>query len=97
MIAILDKFYCILPPQNSNPNNYSFGCIRVHNLVITCLPVGTTGIGPIAVVANNISCSFSIKISLIVGIREEVLSKKSNIYLGDITVSKPIGNHSGVV
>jgi nucleoside phosphorylase len=97
MIAMLDESHHTLPPQNGDPNDYSFGRIGVHNLVIACLPAGTTGVGPAAVVANNMGRSFSIKIGLMVGIGGGVPSKKSDIRLGDVAVSEPTGNHGSVV
>ena len=96
MIAMLDESHPTLPPQNDDPNDYSFGRIGAHNLVIACLPAGMMGNTPATTVASNMKRSFPIKIGLMVGIGGGVPSKKSDIRLGDIAVSQPTGSHGGV-
>lgn len=96
MIAMLDKSHPTLPPQNDDPNDYSFGSIGDQNLVIACLPAGNMGNTPATTVANNMKRSFPIKIGLMVGIGGGVPSKKSDIRLGDVAVSQPTGSHGGV-
>jgi nucleoside phosphorylase len=97
MIAMLDETHPSLPPQNDDTNDYTFGRIGVHNLVIACLPAGLMGNTPATTVAINMKRSFPIKIGLMVGIGGGVPSKKDDIRLGDIAVSQPTGNHGGVV
>ncbi|KFZ19986.1 hypothetical protein V501_00366 [Pseudogymnoascus sp. VKM F-4519 (FW-2642)] len=96
VIAMLDERHPKLASQKDDPNDYSFGRIGVHNLVIACLPAGGMGNTPATTVANNMKRSFPIKIGLMVGIGGGVPSKKSDIRLGDIAVSQPTGSHGGV-
>ncbi|KAL5346213.1 hypothetical protein ACLOAV_008480 [Pseudogymnoascus australis] len=93
---MLDESHPTLPPQNDDPNDYSFGRIGDHNLVIACLPAGNMGNTPATTVANNMKRSFPIKFGLMVGIGGGVPSKKSDIRLGDVAVSQPTGSHGGV-
>ncbi|KAL5344298.1 hypothetical protein ACLOAV_010727 [Pseudogymnoascus australis] len=96
VIAMLDEPHLKLASQKDDPNDYSFGRIGVHNLVIACLPAGIMGNTPATTVANNMKRSFPIKFGLMVGIGGGVPSKKSDIRLGDIAVSQPTGSHGGV-
>jgi undecaprenyl pyrophosphate phosphatase UppP len=97
MVAILDETHSKLKKQYSNKNEYTLGRIRVHNVVIACLPAGLIGNSPAAIIANNIQRSFPIKFGLIVGVSSGVWSKKDDIRLGNIIISQPIGAYSGVV
>jgi nucleoside phosphorylase len=97
MIAMLDESHPALPPQKDDPNDYSFGHIGAHNVIIACLPAGIMGNTPAATVANNMKRSFPINIGLMVGIGGGVPSKKLDIRLGDIAVSQPTGAHGGVI
>ncbi|KFY95960.1 hypothetical protein V498_03038 [Pseudogymnoascus sp. VKM F-4517 (FW-2822)] len=96
VIAMLDEPHPKLASQKDDPNDYSFGRIGVHKLVIACLPAGVIGKTTATTVANNMKRSFPIKIGLMVGIGGGVSSKKSDIRLGDIAVSQPTGSHGGV-
>ncbi|KIM93776.1 hypothetical protein OIDMADRAFT_61411 [Oidiodendron maius Zn] len=96
MIAMFDESYPTLHPQNDDPNDYSFGRIRAHNLVVACLPAGIIGNTPATTVASNMKRSFPIKIGLMVGIGGSVPSKKSDIRLRDIAISQLTGSHRGV-
>ncbi|OBT39752.1 hypothetical protein VE00_10507 [Pseudogymnoascus sp. WSF 3629] len=93
VIAMLDEPHPKLASQKDDPNDYSFGCIGVHNLVIACLLAGIMGNTPAMTVANNMKRSFPIKIGLMVGIGGGVLSKRSDIRLRDIAISQPTGSH----
>ena len=68
MVAMLDETYPKSKKENGDDNEYTLGRIRVHNVVIACLPVGLIGNGPVAIVVNNIRRSFPIKFGLMVGI-----------------------------
>ncbi|KFY34264.1 hypothetical protein V494_06919, partial [Pseudogymnoascus sp. VKM F-4513 (FW-928)] len=96
MIAMLDEEHPKQTSQKDDPNDYSFGRIGVHNLVIACLPAGHMGNTPATSVANNMKRSFPIKIGLMVGIGGGAPSKTVDIRLGDIAVSQPTGSHGGV-
>src|SRR5271156_4353693 len=97
MVAMLDETYAKLPKGKDDPNDYTFGRVGLHDIVIACLPAGSLGIGPAATVANNMKRSFPIKFGLLVGIAGGVWSKKADIRLGDVVVSQPTGRHGGVV
>lgn len=97
MESMLDETHTTLPKDKDDPNDYSFGRIGVHNIVIACLPAGSMGNGPAATVATNMLRSFPIKFSLLVGVAGGVWSKKADIRLGDVVVSQPTGRHGGVV
>jgi nucleoside phosphorylase len=95
--AMLDEEHPRLETKEHDVNDYTFGRIGVHNVVIACLPAGLLGNGPAATVANNMRRSFPIKFGLMVGIGGGVWSKKSDIRLGDVVVSQPDGLHGGIV
>lgn len=97
MVAMLDDSHPKVPKDSRDPNDYSFGRIGEHNIVIACLPAGSMGNGPAATVASNMSRSFQLQFGLMVGIAGGVWSKKDDIRLGDVVVSKPTGEHGGVV
>ncbi|KFY59487.1 hypothetical protein V497_04256 [Pseudogymnoascus sp. VKM F-4516 (FW-969)] len=96
VIAMLDEQHPKLASQKDDTNDYSFGRIGVHNLVIACLPAGIMGNTSATTVASNMKRSFPIKIGLMVGIGGGVPSKKSDIRIGDVAVSQPTGSHGGV-
>lgn len=92
-------------PETShiNDNNtYVFGRIgertREHNVVIGCLPDGRCGIGPAAVVSQDMVRSFpSLKFALMVGIGGGAPTPDTDIRLGDVVVSVPQDNLGGVI
>ncbi|PLN82530.1 nucleoside phosphorylase domain-containing protein [Aspergillus taichungensis] len=101
---MLDEVHENLPLQSSDQNNYIFGNIERHNIVIACLPSGVYGIASAATVAMQLRSSFhSIRFGLMVGIGGGVPSKDADpdIRLGDVVVSVPTntddGAHGGVV
>lgn len=97
MIAMLDEEHARLPTDLADTNEYQLGKINEHNVIIACLPAGLMGTTSAATVASNMMRSFSIKISLMVGIGGGVWSKHNDIRLGDIAVSQPTGKNGGVV
>ncbi|KAJ0162771.1 Ankyrin-1, partial [Colletotrichum tanaceti] len=95
--AMLDDKNQSLAMNPNDSNVYTFGRIGAHNVVIACLPSGQYGTNSAAVVANNMRWSFpSIHIGLMVGIGGGV-PNKVDIRLGDVVVSNPTGDSSGVV
>ncbi|KAK0734267.1 nucleoside phosphorylase domain-containing protein [Lasiosphaeria miniovina] len=83
----------LLKPLN-DPNTYTLGAIRNHNVVIACLPKGKTGTIPAATVAARMVSTFpSIKFGLMVGIGGGVPPK---VRLGDVVVSTPVSEFPGV-
>ncbi|KAK4184262.1 hypothetical protein QBC35DRAFT_506288 [Podospora australis] len=77
---------------------YTVGRIGNHNVVLACLPEGQMGTNSAATVARDLMQDFpGIRFGLMVGIGGGVPSKKKDIRLGDVVVSKPRNGHSGVV
>ncbi|CAM6004213.1 unnamed protein product [Sphagnum balticum] len=97
MEEMLDEFHPKLKKDTGDQNNYTFERIGVHNVVLACLPAGSLGNGPAAVLAKDMQRSFPIKFGLLVGVGGGVWSKKHDIRLGDVVVSEPAGTHGGVV
>jgi nucleoside phosphorylase len=96
-VAMLDNKHERLPPASGDENDYAFGTIGAHGVVIACLPAGTTGTVSAAVVARDMTRSFPIRIGLMVGIAGGVWSEEVDVRLGDVVVSQPNGQHGGVV
>jgi nucleoside phosphorylase len=84
--------------DNLDPSLYSLGRIGVHNVVITCLPAGSTGTQSAATVAARMKSRFTlIRFGLMVGIGGGVPSVEFDIRLGDVVISQPYQQHGGVV
>jgi nucleoside phosphorylase len=96
-VAMLDEVHEATPTPKNDENNYTFGRIGHHNIVVACLPAGITGNNSAATVAKDMLRSFPIKIGLMVGVGGGVWSQKMDIRLGDVVVSQPEGTHGGVV
>jgi nucleoside phosphorylase len=96
-VAMLDTVHETLPTPKDDDNNYTFGSMGDHNIVVACLPAGITGTNSAATVAKDMRRSFPIKMGLMVGVGGGVWSKKTDIRLGDVVVSHPEGAHGGVV
>jgi nucleoside phosphorylase len=94
--AMLDQIHADLPKLSSDdPNTYTLGSVGKHNVVITCLPKGKIGTTPAATVAAWMVSTFPcIKFGLMVGIGGGIPPK---VRLGDVVVSTPVGQFSGVV
>ncbi|TIA19350.1 purine and uridine phosphorylase [Aureobasidium pullulans] len=96
--VMLDKEHPKLPYDERDPNQYTLGHIREHNIVIACLPAGQTGTSAATAVATQMLNKFkSIRIGFLVGIGGGVPSPKADIRLGDVVVSLPDMGHGGVV
>ncbi|TGJ65999.1 hypothetical protein EYR41_009928 [Orbilia oligospora] len=86
----------IYPPEDTN--HYALGCIHNHNIVSACLPSGEYGTCAAADVLVHMKRSFpNLKICLLVGIGGGVPSEKNDIQLGDVVVSHPEGDSTGVI
>ncbi|CAG8920101.1 unnamed protein product [Penicillium salamii] len=84
------------PP--TDPNAYVFGCMSDNFVVATCLPNGEYGIGSATDVASNMKRTFlSLQFCLLVGIGGGAPSATNDIRLGDVVVSKPVGENVGVL
>lgn len=92
--TMLDKTY--QPVHRGNPqdtNSYMLGRIGGHNVVIASLPSGSNGITSTATMTVNMLSSFpNIRFGLLVGIGGGSSSKKHDIRLGDVVVSRPHGS-----
>ncbi|CAG8265990.1 unnamed protein product [Penicillium salamii] len=81
-----------------DPNGYAFGRMANHNVVASCLPIGDYGIGSATDVASNMKRTFlSLRFCLLVGIGGGAPSATNDIRLGDVVVSKPVGENVGVL
>jgi len=93
-MAMLDHRHVNLPKAPNDPNSYTLGSVGKHNVVIACLPKGKTGTSSAATVVTWIVSTFpSIKFCLMVGVGSGI----PPVRLGDVVVSTPIGQFSGVV
>src|SRR5436190_18077827 len=82
--AMLDETHEDLE-HPGDPNSYSLGCIIGHNVVISCLELGKTGIQSATTVAVHMNRTFRfLRVNLMVGIAGGVPSAKNDIRLGDI-------------
>lgn len=97
--AALDELHPRLPAKPNDSNIYILGSIHGHNIAIACLPSGVYGTTSAAIVATHLTTTFpSIRYNLMVGIGGGVPHPNTtNIRLGDVVVSKPIGTTSGVI
>ena len=97
-VAMLDERHPPLEQHPSDHNSYFLGRIGRHNVVIACLPLGRTGTHNAAVVASQMAFAFdSIKVTLMVGVGGGIPTKKNDVRLGDVVVSRPGTKNSGVV
>ncbi|KAJ5898084.1 hypothetical protein N7504_008372 [Penicillium tannophilum] len=95
---MLDTIHPRLPIPSIDQNNYILGNIEEHNIVIACLPGGTYGTVPAAIVAMQLLSTFnSIRFGLLVGVGGGVPSSEIDIRLGDIVVSQPRNTSGGVI
>ncbi len=88
----------------ADDNNYFLGSIAGHNVVIACLPVGSSGPASAATVAGHMQRSFpGVRIGLLVGVGSGAPGTLSDdedqddIRLGDVVVSTPDGSSGGVI
>ena len=96
--AMLDEEHPDLLQAENDTNTYTLGRIGQHNVVLACLPLGTTGIGAAATAARDLTRSFPrVRFGLMVGVGGGAPSNPSDdprqdIRLGDVIVSSPAGN-----
>ncbi|OLN95527.1 Kinesin light chain 4 [Colletotrichum chlorophyti] len=97
---MMDQEFADMPAHPTDSNIYSFGRIGKHNVVAACLPAGQMGTNQAATVASQMRISFpSLRFGLLVGIGGGVpnLDDDIDIRLGDVVISQPTGQHSGVI
>ncbi|KAI7216798.1 purine and uridine phosphorylase [Hortaea werneckii] len=95
--ATLDEEHDSVETRKGDGNEYIFGKIGAHNVVVAGLPSGMMGKVSATEAAKDMLHSFEIKIGLMVGICGGVWSEKADVRLGDVVVSQPDGMHGGVV
>ena len=101
--AMLDEVHHDkLRAVDGDSNNYIFGSIGEHNVVIASLPSGTYGTSPAALVASQMLRSFQgLRVGLLVGIGGGVPKlagdDPADIRLGDVVVSDPTYHTGGVI
>lgn len=82
----------------SNMDQYVFGRIGDHNVVMARLPAGQMGNSSAAAVVGRLTAVFStIRFALMVGIGGGVPSAVCDVRLGDVVVGHPHQQHGGVV
>ncbi|KAM0235333.1 hypothetical protein ACHAP5_009728 [Fusarium lateritium] len=83
--------------ERDDTNNYKFGKIKDHYVVIATLPKGEYGIATAASVAKDLTRSFSnVRIGFMIGIGGGAPSSTNDIRLGDVVVSIPGNGQSGI-
>ncbi|KAL7917653.1 putative kinesin [Trichoderma austrokoningii] len=102
-VAMLDYELPKLAQVQGDSNTYVLGRIGLHNIVLTCLPAGTTGTNAAANAATNMLRSFpNIRFCLMVGIGGGAPGApcddpSGDIRLGDVVISCPSANSGGVL
>ncbi|KAJ5979898.1 hypothetical protein N7481_007196 [Penicillium waksmanii] len=95
--ALLDETYEVKFHLPNNNNDYAYGRIGDHNVVISVLPIGEYGTAQASRVAEGMMISFSnLRVALMVGIGGGAPNRKHDIRLGDIVVSSPSSGEGGV-
>ncbi len=96
--GMLDEQHDSLPSRSDDSNNYTYGRIGEHNVVVACLPYGVMGKVSAARVAERMLSTFSaLRFALMVGIGGGVPSEDNDIRLGDIVVSHHSERDGGVI
>lgn len=95
---MLDEEHQQLPHDSLSSNHYTLGRIGSHNVVLACLPAGQIGISSATASAVRMLSEFkSIRFGLMVGVGGGSPNAEADIRLGDVVVSQPYKQHSGVV
>ncbi len=96
--ALFDRKHDRLGTALEDSNHYALGEMEQHMVVAACLPAGEYGTNSAADSASHMKRSFpGIRFCLLVGIGGGAPSKENDIRLGDVVVSSPIANFSGVI
>ncbi|KAF3397529.1 Nephrocystin-3 [Talaromyces pinophilus] len=97
-VQMLDEKHCDPRGHGSNTDQYVFGRVGNHNVVMARLPSGQMGNNSAADVAGRLTTNFpSIKFALMVGIGGGVPTASADVRLGDVVVGHPHSQHGGVV
>ncbi|KUL81425.1 hypothetical protein ZTR_09753 [Talaromyces verruculosus] len=96
--VMLTRTHSLLPTPSTDANAYELGELDGHYIVITCLPAGVYGTVAAANVVSRMRSTFPrLQYGLMVGIGGGVPGQNNDIRLGDVVVSKPVGQHGGVI
>ncbi|KAL4877983.1 ankyrin repeat-containing domain protein [Aspergillus karnatakaensis] len=97
--AFLDEVHEVLnSASSSSSNHYTLGKLGRHHVVMAVLPAGGYGVCSAAIVARDLVHDFpNIKIGLMVWVGGAAPSRKHDIRLGDIVVSRPHRGTGGVI
>lgn len=96
--VMLNRTHSPLPNPATDSNAYELGELDGHYIIITCLPAGIYGTVAAANVVSRMRSTFPrLQYGLMVGIGGGVPGKNNDIRLGDVVVSKPVGQHGGVI
>ncbi|TIA58809.1 hypothetical protein D6C77_05258 [Aureobasidium pullulans] len=83
---------------SEDPNAYTWGCIKGHNIVIVSLGATVYGTVNASIVATRMRLALPhLRVGLLVGIGAGLNVKRSDIRLGDVVVSKPGEKDGGVI
>ncbi|KAF3399519.1 hypothetical protein DPV78_006382 [Talaromyces pinophilus] len=94
---MLDEEYDGVPTAPSDHNSYTLGRVNDHNVVIANLPLGTSGTTAATTVLVQMRATFPfLEYGLLVGIGGGVPTNV-DIRLGDVVISTPTENGSGVI
>ncbi|KAF3406919.1 hypothetical protein DPV78_000270 [Talaromyces pinophilus] len=97
-VEMLDEKHYDPRSHGSNTDQYVFGRVGNHNVMMARLPSGQIGNNSAANVVGRLTTAFpSIKFALMVGIGGGVPTVSADIRLGDVVVGHPHSHHSGVV
>ncbi|KAL2802255.1 hypothetical protein BJX63DRAFT_438047 [Aspergillus granulosus] len=101
--AMLEREHPDLPQAANDSNIYTLGQIKWHNIVLACLPKGTAGANAAAISARDLIRSFpKVRFVVMVGVGggapgEPRSNPRQDIRLGDVIVSSPENEGSGIV
>ncbi len=97
--AMLDDEHGVPESRDAADRNaYSLGRIGAHNVVLACLPAGVPGATPAATVAMDMQRTFrGLRFGLLVGVGSGAPSADDDVRLGDVVVSRPTHDNSGVI
>lgn len=96
--ALDQEYDCQLKLSENDQNVYVYGEINGFNIVIACPPFAEYGTTPATITAQHMKASFkSLRYRFLVGVGGGAPSKSNDIRLGDVVVSTPVGNDSGVI
>lgn len=96
VLAILDDQHAAPSILEGDKNEYTFGRIGSHNVVVAVLPHYGTNAASSA--ATAMSMSFRrLRFGLMVGVAGGAPTKANDVRLGDIVVSYPTGMSTGVI